>query len=236
MNPARRSAHVRLRDERRELMLVFSLEGAGMKVIWKDPEDPSRLRDLIDNQKDAAQRDRYRVVFIAGEGLGAKELERDQIAQVVGRSRQFVDEWVRRYRRRGLEALVPKRQPGMRPRLSFDQQQQLVAMLEAGPDPSEGIAAYNGPILREKIQQRFGVLYSLSAVYALLHRLGYNDLMPRPLHPGTDPAALEAFKKKNSRKSSRRSAARTQASRSWSTTRTRPALASMEPSPASGRR
>ena len=34
-------------------------------------------------------------------------------------------------------------------------------MLEAGPAPEEGLAACNGPILRQKIQERFGKLYSL---------------------------------------------------------------------------
>lgn len=176
-----------------------------MHVVWQDPADRATLCDLIDKQEDAAQRDRYRVVLLAGEGLGGqKELSREQIALVVGRSRQFVDEWVNRYRRHGLAALTPKRPPGMAPKLSLEQQRQLIAWLEAGPDPSEGIAAYNGPILREKIQLLFGVTYSLSAVYALLHRLGYNDLMPRPMHPGTDPLALESFKKTSSPGSSRR--------------------------------
>ena len=63
----------------------------------------------------------------------------------------------------------------------------------------EGLAAYNGPILRERIEQRFGKVYSLAGVYKLLHRLGYNDLMPRPRHPDTDPAALGAFKKTSCR-------------------------------------
>ena len=44
--------------------------------------------------------------------------------------------------------------------------------------------------------ERFGKLYTLDGVYKLLHRLGYNDLMPRTTHPDTDPAELEAFKKK----------------------------------------
>jgi hypothetical protein len=70
-------------------------------------------------------------------------------------------------------------------------------LIDAGPSEEEGIAAYNGPILREKIQERFGKLYTLDGVYKLLHRLGYNDLMPRPSHPETDPAAMENFKKRN---------------------------------------
>jgi transposase len=171
-----------------------------MKVDWKDAADAGRLIELVAATSNAKQRDRYRVVLIAGRGLGTQaELQREQIAAAVGRSRQFVDEWVGRYRRGGIDALVPKRQPGAARRLSAQEEAQLCQMLEAGPPPQEAIAAYNGPILREKIEQRFGKLYSLNGVYKLLHRLGYNDLMPRPRHPHTDPAALEAFKKTSCR-------------------------------------
>jgi transposase len=169
-----------------------------MRVSWKDAADEQRLMELVAGTSDAKQRDRYRVVLIAGCGFGDQpQLQREQIAAVVGRSRQFVDQWVGRYRRDGVEALIPKPQPGAVRRLSAQQEAQLRQMLEAGPPPEEAIAAYNGPILREKIQQRFGAVYSLAGVYKLLHRLGYNDLMPRPRHPDTDPAAIEAFKKKS---------------------------------------
>lgn len=169
-----------------------------MKVLWKDGSDARRLAELVDATSNAKQRDRYRVVLIAGSGLGDEpELGREQIAAAVGRSRQFVDQWVGRYRAGGVEALVPRRQPGAARRLGPEQEAQLCEMLEAGPPPGEGLAAYNGPILRERIEQRFGKAYSLNGVYKLLHRLGYNDLVPRPRHPDTDPAALEAFKKKS---------------------------------------
>jgi putative transposase len=171
-----------------------------MKVDWKDAADEQRLAELAASSSNAKQRDRYRVVLIAGRGLGDRpELQRQQIAAAVGRSRQFVDAWVRRYRTGGIEALVPKPQPGATRRLTAQQEAQLCAMLEAGPVPEEGIAAYNGPILRQRIEQRFGKVYSLNGVYKLLHRLGYNDLMPRPRHSDTDPAALEAFKKTSCR-------------------------------------
>jgi transposase len=170
-----------------------------MNVVWKDPGDASRLRELVQQTANAKQRDRYRVVLIAGEGIGEQsELEREQIAQVVGRSRQFVDEWVGRYRKGGIENLLPRRQSGRPAWLTSQQQDQVRAMLDAGPSPEDGVAAFNGPILVEKIRESFGKLYTLDGVYKLLHRLRYNDLMPRTTHPGTDPAALEAFKKRNS--------------------------------------
>ena len=168
-----------------------------MKVNWKDPADAVRLRDRVGQTCNAKQRDRYRVVLIAGAGLGERsELDREQIAAAVGRSRQFVDEWVGRYRRGGMDALTPKRQPGAKPKLTVQEQQELCAMLDAGPGPEEGLSAFNGPIIRQKIHEQFGKLYTLDGVYKLLHRLGYNDLMPRTTHPDTDPAELEAFKKK----------------------------------------
>lgn len=169
-----------------------------MKVQWKDPADARRLTDLVRLTSNAKQRDRYRVVLIAGQGQGGQgELDRERIAAAVGRSRQFVDEWVGRYRTGGIDALLPKRQPGARCKLTADEQRQLCAMLDAGPEPGDGLAAYNGPIIRAKINERFGRLYTLDGVYKLLHRLGYNDLMPRTTHPDTDPAAQEAFKKKS---------------------------------------
>jgi transposase len=172
-----------------------------MKVVWKVPGDADRVEELMVAETKAIQRDRFRVVLLAGEGLGEQaELEREEMARIVGRSRQFVDEWVGRYRRQGIPGLYAKKQPGAAARLAPEQEQEFISWLEKGPAPEEKLAAYNGPILREKIQERFGKRYSLTGVYALLHRLGYNDLMPRTTHPDTDPAVLESFKKKSSPK------------------------------------
>jgi len=167
-----------------------------MNVQWKAQEDQQRLMQLVAEQSNAKQRDRYRAVLIAGQGWGDKpQLHREEIASVLGRSRQFVDTWVGRYRKGGIEALLPKRQPGAKPALTQEQQQQLSAMLDRGPTAEERLSAYNGPIIREKIQELFGKTLALGSVYRILHRLGYNDLMPRGTHPDTDPAVMEDFKK-----------------------------------------
>src|SRR6476661_4724868 len=78
-----------------------------MRVEWKGPGDGTALAALVAGEGDARQRDRYRVVLLAGRGLGDRaELTREQIADGVGRSRQFVDEWVGRYRTGGIGALA----------------------------------------------------------------------------------------------------------------------------------
>lgn len=205
-----------------------------MDVPWHNPDDPVRLQALVGSETSAKQRDRYRVVLLAGEGLGDRRLTREQVAQAAGRSRQFVDKWVGRYRKSGLDALTPKKQAGAKPKLTEPQRQELCALLDAGPKPEEGLAAYNGPVLRDKIKEHFGVVYSLPGIYVLLHRLGYNDLMPRTTHPDTDPEKLETFKKRNSRRSSPRSKPTIRANASSPITRTRPVSASTAPSPASG--
>jgi transposase len=184
-----------------------------MKVDWKDPGDAERLREWIAAERDAKQRDRFRVVLLAGCGLGdVPECDREFIAAAVGRSRQFVDQWVGRYREEGLEALYPRQQPGAACKLSEVQLQELLSWLERGPTPEEHLAAYNGPILREKIYRHFGKLYALNGLYDLLHRLNYNDLMPRTTHPDTDPEVLESFKKKSSPRPWKRSGKPTPAS------------------------
>lgn len=173
-----------------------------MTIVWKESSDPQRLKERIANTNHAKQRDRYRVVLLAGEGSDPhRELTREQIAAIVGRSRQFVDQWVGRYRKRGLAGLIPFRPKGRPTKLRLTEQQELCRMLDNGPSAEEGIAAYNGPILREKIEKHFNKIYTLDAVYKLLHRLGYNDLMPRPHHPDTDPEVLERFKKKSCHRS-----------------------------------
>jgi transposase len=173
-----------------------------MKVTLREPSDLQRLRQFIGKEVDARQRDRYRVVLLAAEGLDGKDLKREQIAATVGRSRQFVDEWVHRYRDAGIDALRAKKQPGRSSRLTAEEKQQLKEALDAGPqEGTDPRSVFFGQDIRELIRRKFDKTYSLSGVYKLLSGLGYSWLCPRPRHPKGDPAAQEAFKKKGSRTS-----------------------------------
>lgn len=117
-----------------------------------------------------------------------------QVAEAVARSRRTVQQWVGDYNRAGLDGLADGR-GGNHRHLSVEQEQQFCAHLDAeAADPRRGMR--HAQEVGAFIEQQFGVTYALSGLYQLLHRLGYEWLMPRPRHEKNDPAAIEAFKKK----------------------------------------
>ena len=166
-----------------------------MSVTPHDAGDRQSLEDLVRREADAKQRDRYRAVLLAmatGDDPGP-ELEGDEIALRLGRSPRFVDEWVGRYRRGGLAALRPRKQPGRRPKLTPQQEEQLKARLDAGPRESDGVCTLRGRDVCRIIEQEFGVVHTLGGIYDVLRRLGYSSLVPRPRHRKNDPEAMREF-------------------------------------------
>ena len=160
-----------------------------MLVSLRDPSDLSWLDDRIAREGNAKQRDRYRVVRLALEGK-----ETLAIANVVARSRKFVQAWAYRYRDRGREALLPIKQSGRRPKLPAEQHQRLKQRLDAGPRSDDNVCTLRGRDIQRIMQVEFGVVYSGSGTYELLRRLDYSSLKPRPRHRKTDAAAQEQFK------------------------------------------
>jgi transposase len=163
-----------------------------MTVTPHEAGDRQLLEDLVRRESDARQRDRYRAVLLAMGGDGP-ELEGDEIALRLGRSPRFVDEWVGRYRRGGVGALRPRKQPGRRPKLTPRQEGRLKARLDAGPRDSGGVCALRGRDVCRIIEAEFGVAHTLGGIYDVLRRLGYSCMMPRPRHRKNDPAAMEQF-------------------------------------------
>lgn len=168
-----------------------------MRIEWKSLEDRARVwngyRRAI-ARRQAAQRDRYNVILLLGDGGPAgEELERVQIAAAVGRSRQFVDEWARRYRQGGFDAIVPGRAPGKAPKLTPEQDAKLKARCDAGATEEDGVCTLRGIDIVRIIEEEFGVRHTLGGIYDVLKRIGYASLAPRPAHRKKDPQAMEAF-------------------------------------------
>jgi transposase len=132
-----------------------------MTVQWQEAQDRDELARRMAAEKRAVQRDRCRVVLLAGEGQDGAEVTREQIAATVGRSRQFVDAWVGRYRRAGLNGLQARKQPARKPKLSDQQVEQLKARLDGGPRDADGVCVFHGKDICRLIEKEFGVVHTL---------------------------------------------------------------------------
>ena len=153
--------------------------------------------------------------------------ERKTAAESCGMDRQTLRDWVHRYNAEGLAGLRSRRPMGPRSRLTTEQQAELAALVEAGPDPEQhGVVRWRRVDLRDELERRFGVKLHERSVGKVLAKLGYRRLSVRPRHPRADEAAQEAFKKTLLRPSRQRSPLTPKASRSKSGSRTRRGSAS----------
>ena len=118
-----------------------------------------------------------------------------EVAEQVLLSERSVRAWVARYNTGGPDALTDRPGRGRKTPLTDDQQQQLKDRLRAGPTETDGVCTLRGEDVRRILEDEFGVVRCLQAVYDLLHRMGFEPLRPRPKHPKADPVAAEQFKK-----------------------------------------
>src|SRR5947209_16058542 len=121
---------------------------------------------------------------------------REEAARAAGMDRQTLRDWVHRYNAEGLAGLRDRPRSGRRPRLTAEQEAELVAAVEQGPDPDrDGVVRWRRVDLQALIEARFAVRLHERSVGKVLRRLGFARLSVRPEHPKADEAAQEAFKK-----------------------------------------
>ncbi len=132
---------------------------------------------------------RAQAVVLAKQGRTARD-----IADAPGCSLKAVKNWVAQYNAGGIEALRERPRSGRPPLLDPAQYPHLKRHLDAPPRPEDGVCTLRGLDVRRILEREFGVLMSLQAVYDLLHRLGYSDLMPRPHHEQANPEVQAFFK------------------------------------------
>lgn len=156
----------------------------------KDHLPLAELERLERGERSAQRAKRLRIVILALRGFTAPAT-----AMCVGLSRRICQRWVRRYNEEGLAGLNDLR--GQQPAavLTAEQEAQMRQRLAAGPLPEDRVCSLRGTDVQRILAQEFGVLRSLSAVYWLLHRLGYSYLRPRPRHRRTDPELQAAFRR-----------------------------------------
>lgn len=159
-----------------------------MNVEIHQPEDLEQLRNRVQKERNAKQRDRYRAVLLALEGQTA-----EAIMHILDRSKNFVQRWVYAYRDGGIDAIHPRLQTGRPRKLTELEEVQFRERMLAGPKPQDAVCSLRGEDARRIIESEFAVQYSLPGVYVLLHRLGLSSLVPRPRHKKNDPEKMRQW-------------------------------------------
>jgi transposase len=110
--------------------------------------------------------------------------------------RQTLRDWVHRFNEAGVEGLRDRIRPGRPCLLAEELLPELAALIADGPQiERDGVVEYRLSHIRELSRRHFGADYSQGGMHAVLRRMGFSWLKPRPIHPKTDLAAQEAFKK-----------------------------------------
>lgn len=102
--------------------------------------------------------------------------------------------WLGRFRAGGVAGLAEQPGRGAKRGLPVEQEAALKALIEQG-QAQRGGGSLSGEDIRALVAEHFGVSYSLSGIYEVLHRAGLSWVSARSKHPQRDAQAQEAFKK-----------------------------------------
>jgi transposase len=158
-------------------------------VLVADHHSLAQLQVLADAIPQKRSWKRVQAVILAKQGWTATH-----IAQSLGCSLRAVKNWVAQYNLGGVAALREQPRPGRPLSLDPEHYPRLRQRLEAPPTPEDGVCALRAADVRRILEREFGVMMGRQAVYELLHRLGYSDLMPRPHHEEANPEVQAFFK------------------------------------------
>jgi transposase len=151
----------------------------------KDIDFPS----LIAKQQNG--RMRIRLMALSHIKNGAN---RTQTAKYLQVSRRMVNEWVKRFNEEGLDGLKEKPRSGRPPALSTAQLKKLKAYVVSHAIKPDG-GRLKGTLVIAYVEQEFGVSYSPTNIYRLLHQLDFSWITSRSKHPKQSQDAQDEFKK-----------------------------------------
>jgi transposase len=139
------------------------------------------------------EQQRFNAARMSDQGIEPKV-----IAASLGFDDQTIRRWLRMYHSGGMEALAAKIHPGPKPRLSEQQKQEFVALIEQPPEAyvAEGLAGrlWTAAKMAVLIEKRFGVSYHPSHVGQMMHDLDYTQQLPHKQPRERDEAKIRQWR------------------------------------------
>jgi len=163
----------------------------GSAVVIRSDFSASALRRFARNSRDADQTRRLLALAVILEGGS-----RSDAAKVGGVTLQIVRDWVLKFNAHGPDGLMTGKSPGAPSKLTPEQTQALINMVEMGPHPDvHGVVRWRLKDLCHWVWEEYRVSLAEYSMSRILKRAGYRHLSARPQHPKQDEHVLEAFKK-----------------------------------------
>jgi transposase len=160
-------------------------------VALRPDWDAKRVWAAAREAKDADQAHRLLAIAAAYEGP-----DRTTAAKIGAMDPQRLRDWVRRFNAAGVEGLIDRKPAGAARRLTPEQEAELAALIEAGPEFARaGVVRWRCVDLRQLILTRRNIASHERTIGKLVRRLGFRHISARPRHLGQDPAQIEEFKK-----------------------------------------
>lgn len=126
-----------------------------------------------------ANRDLDMCLRIQGLRLVHKGFREADAADTIGVGRRTLQDWIRRYRDRGVSGLVKGPYAGGKPKLSEEQRTDLAAIISEGPEAAGfDTGVWIAPMVVELVKLRYGVSYSSSQIARILHDLRFSMQYP----------------------------------------------------------
>ncbi len=140
------------------------------------PEPEKRtLLEMYRNHPKSRMRERAHIVLLSNQGRDMKE-----ICSIVFRSENTVSIWLSAYENMGFLGLYDEPIPGRPSQLGKEQQEQIAVWLDDSPR-KEGYQQSNWTLrlIRHHLLQKFGIRFSLTRVWEMIHELGFTLIRPR---------------------------------------------------------
>jgi transposase len=149
------------------------------------------LRQLAVREVDRGKARRMMAIANALEGMS-----RAEAARLAGMERQALRDAVVRYNAEGPAGLSDRPRASRRPLLDAEQAAELGRVILGGPDPErDGLSSWTLPELCRVVEARWGKRVHPASLSRIVRRMGFSRQKARPVHPRSDSAAAEAFKK-----------------------------------------
>src|SRR5215211_5385200 len=124
-------------------------------VVLRPDWDAKRVRAAAREVEDADQARRLLAIAAAYEGQ-----DRTAAAKIGAMDRQTLRDWVHRCNAAGPEGLIDRKPAGAARRLTPEQEAELTALIEAGPDfERDGVVRWRGVDLQHLILTRWNIAY-----------------------------------------------------------------------------